>query len=189
MVLTFQSVPVVKISRDIETKKCPDFSFEPGNVKPLEQRRERAPDNRHGHTARAGQGGPRELDLGDMGEITRQQRESGEKREHSPLPSVLQQTGRSFYATFYVLHKETQPTVTFEDSNSKKSGSVRKIIHNTHNKRQYIISCFWNIFKEQGKPSYCVAWGAPGWISWFLQIHYSLESQSMYTIVHLIRIK
>ena len=124
MVSAFQSVPVVKISRDSETKKCPDFSLEPGNVKPLEQRRERAPDNGHGHTARPGQGGPRELDLGDMGEITRQQRESGEKREHSPLSAVLQQTGRSFYATFYVLHKETQPTVTFEDSNSKKSGSV-----------------------------------------------------------------
>ena len=124
MVKAFQSVRVVKISRDVETKKCPDFSLEPGNVKPLEQRRERAPDNGHGHTARPGQGGPRELDLGDMGEITRQQRERREERAQPSLPSVLQQTGRSFYATFYVLHKETQPTVTFEDSNSKKSGSV-----------------------------------------------------------------
>ena len=88
MVTAFQSVPVVKISRDSETKKCPDFSLEPGNVKPLEQRRERAPDNGHGHTARPGQGGPRELDLGDMGEITRQQREQRESTALSIRPSA-----------------------------------------------------------------------------------------------------
>ena len=96
MVKTFQSVRVVKISRDPETKKCPDFSLEPGNVKPLEQRRERAPDNGHGHTARPGQGGPRELDLGDMGEITRQQRERREERgESTALSPIRPSTDRA----------------------------------------------------------------------------------------------
>ena len=33
-----------------------------------------------------------------------------------------------------------------------------------------------------------VVWGAPKWISWFLQIHYSLESKSMCTIVRKIQI-
>ena len=60
MVTAFQSVPVVKISRDSETKKCPDFSLEPGNVKPLEQRREeRDLDNGH----REHSPGPRDLTL------------------------------------------------------------------------------------------------------------------------------